>query len=336
MEKVGRNDPCPCGSGLKYKKCCLVRDVTAPAPDGVNAIVGELAESMKGRSFGSLKEAQAFAHWHVSRQNRQARADFEGLSPEQMNSLLYSPFDSPQIVTFPKLLDVVTAAPLARLFRLLIDALGESGLKSTSTGNLPRNFCREAALAFHGEEGYREVTRFGGINTEPDFPELHVTRLVAELAGFVRKYGGKFILGKNCRDLLATEGVQAIYPVLFETFVRQYEWGYQDRYPEFPFIQSSFLFTLLLLTRYGDQWRPDSFYVEHYLQAFPALLRDAPESSYWTHEELVGKCYSLRTLQRFAEFLGLVEIQRIGNRILPDEVKVRKLPLLDQIVRFHL
>jgi uncharacterized protein YecA (UPF0149 family) len=23
--KVGRNDPCPCGSGLKYKKCCGVR-----------------------------------------------------------------------------------------------------------------------------------------------------------------------------------------------------------------------------------------------------------------------------------------------------------------------
>jgi preprotein translocase subunit SecA len=20
--KVGRNDPCPCGSGRKYKKCC--------------------------------------------------------------------------------------------------------------------------------------------------------------------------------------------------------------------------------------------------------------------------------------------------------------------------
>ena len=20
--KIGRNDPCPCGSGLKYKKCC--------------------------------------------------------------------------------------------------------------------------------------------------------------------------------------------------------------------------------------------------------------------------------------------------------------------------
>lgn len=23
--KVGRNDPCPCGSGKKFKKCCLFR-----------------------------------------------------------------------------------------------------------------------------------------------------------------------------------------------------------------------------------------------------------------------------------------------------------------------
>jgi uncharacterized protein len=23
MSQVGRNDPCPCGSGLKFKKCCL-------------------------------------------------------------------------------------------------------------------------------------------------------------------------------------------------------------------------------------------------------------------------------------------------------------------------
>ena len=27
--KVGRNDPCPCGSGKKYKKCCLDKDVYA-------------------------------------------------------------------------------------------------------------------------------------------------------------------------------------------------------------------------------------------------------------------------------------------------------------------
>ncbi len=24
MAKIGRNDPCPCGSGKKYKRCCLL------------------------------------------------------------------------------------------------------------------------------------------------------------------------------------------------------------------------------------------------------------------------------------------------------------------------
>ncbi|MEK7214061.1 MAG: SEC-C metal-binding domain-containing protein, partial [Chloroflexota bacterium] len=26
MSTVGRNEPCPCGSGRKYKHCCLVRE----------------------------------------------------------------------------------------------------------------------------------------------------------------------------------------------------------------------------------------------------------------------------------------------------------------------
>lgn len=30
MSKPGRNDDCPCGSGKKYKKCCLSRSITIP------------------------------------------------------------------------------------------------------------------------------------------------------------------------------------------------------------------------------------------------------------------------------------------------------------------
>ena len=29
MAKTGRNDPCPCGSGQKYKRCCLPREAAA-------------------------------------------------------------------------------------------------------------------------------------------------------------------------------------------------------------------------------------------------------------------------------------------------------------------
>ena len=38
MAKIGRNDPCLCGSGLKYKRCCLPRETAAAAPV---EIVGE-------------------------------------------------------------------------------------------------------------------------------------------------------------------------------------------------------------------------------------------------------------------------------------------------------
>lgn len=30
MAKIGRNDPCPCGSGKKYKQCCLGTEVRTP------------------------------------------------------------------------------------------------------------------------------------------------------------------------------------------------------------------------------------------------------------------------------------------------------------------
>jgi hypothetical protein len=29
--KTGRNDPCPCGSGLKWKKCCADKEAAAVA-----------------------------------------------------------------------------------------------------------------------------------------------------------------------------------------------------------------------------------------------------------------------------------------------------------------
>ncbi len=32
MQKTGRNDPCPCGSGKKYKQCCLPKDAAAASP----------------------------------------------------------------------------------------------------------------------------------------------------------------------------------------------------------------------------------------------------------------------------------------------------------------
>ena len=38
--KIGRNDPCPCGSGKKYKNCCLRKD-TMSVPEQIRYAVKE-------------------------------------------------------------------------------------------------------------------------------------------------------------------------------------------------------------------------------------------------------------------------------------------------------
>ncbi len=67
MKKFGRNDPCPCGSGKKYKQCCLkaeqakiTSDRSEAVPKAINWLFtkyGQIArEALDERFFGGLDE----------------------------------------------------------------------------------------------------------------------------------------------------------------------------------------------------------------------------------------------------------------------------------------
>ncbi len=77
MAKTGRNDPCPCRSGQKYKRCCLPRDEAAAAvlaregPSSVtSAAIGVEVDGLDDASngvidlieAGRLDEAEQAAH----------------------------------------------------------------------------------------------------------------------------------------------------------------------------------------------------------------------------------------------------------------------------------
>lgn len=47
-EKVGRNDPCPCGSGRKYKKCCLGQEAGVAAGAEVTLAPGDKLVEVDG------------------------------------------------------------------------------------------------------------------------------------------------------------------------------------------------------------------------------------------------------------------------------------------------
>lgn len=335
--KIGRNDPCPCGSGIKYQKCCADHQKTSQQSSGTGAIMDEVREALAGQNFASIEEANAFLGQYMQQSNQAPKDDFHGLSSEQMHRFLHFPFDTPHLIDFPSRLDVVPHAPILTLFALLIDAIGDQGLKATATGNLPRSFCQGAAHAFLGEEKYRERTRLGAIRSEAEFFPLHVTRLVAGLAELIRKHKGKFILSKACRKVLAEQGIAGIYPLLFRAFVREYNWAFRDHWPEIPMIQHSFLFTLYLLKKNGAEWQSSLFYEDRFLQAFPMLLQEVqPVGEYFSPEKVLRICYSLRCLDSFAGFMGLAEIERDPANRYADHFSLRKLPLLDHVVQFHL
>jgi hypothetical protein len=56
MSKANRNDPCPCGSGKKYKKCCGVKEVECKKPR--LGSVRPLLPDVSGSKSASLKLAQ--------------------------------------------------------------------------------------------------------------------------------------------------------------------------------------------------------------------------------------------------------------------------------------
>jgi hypothetical protein len=168
--KIGRNDPCPCGSGRKYKNCCLEDQGSGLPNEGPAGVFAEIHQALQRRQFSSLEEVRSFTDCFMRQRNQASLDDFQGLSPEQMHRFLTFPFDSPELLTYAPLVAPDSSAPILTLFGLLAEAVGEKGLKATATGNLPRNVCREAALSYWGDETYRENTRYAGINKEDDFP----------------------------------------------------------------------------------------------------------------------------------------------------------------------
>ncbi|MEA5114647.1 MAG: SEC-C metal-binding domain-containing protein [Geobacteraceae bacterium] len=71
MEKTGRNEPCPCGSGKKYKKCCLEKEQAAAsrkreaantAPAVLEWLAAQLPEQVReaveDQFYGGLKKSE--------------------------------------------------------------------------------------------------------------------------------------------------------------------------------------------------------------------------------------------------------------------------------------
>ena len=70
--KTGRNDPCPCGSGKKYKKCCANRSAPSMLQDMKEDIHGladleQISEGPINREYRvrSTSLSEKIVQWHL-------------------------------------------------------------------------------------------------------------------------------------------------------------------------------------------------------------------------------------------------------------------------------
>jgi hypothetical protein len=313
MNKVSRNDPCPCGSGKKYKKCCIGKVLQFPIPNSFeekqsyssNDFMEKVKKHFAENKFNSLEEMNEELGTISKNFNSQGQDDFLGLSPTQMHKVLNSPLSLDNEIfkielESEKELDQVPIFNQALYFLRKIQEAGD--LKATQKGNLPKLFVVDLYEKFFFKDKYTIRP-----NREDDLPQMTRLKLLLEISGLIKKRNNKFSLTKKGAIIFEENKKIELFELIFINFANTFNWAFLDGHSELNLIQRSATFNFLLLNKKCRDWTLDRDLGQFYLRAFPAITSEVADSSYSTPEKQVISCFSLRFLNRFCLPLGIVD-----------------------------
>ncbi|MEA1910584.1 MAG: SEC-C metal-binding domain-containing protein [Spirochaetota bacterium] len=311
---VGRNDPCPCGSGKKYKKCCLGKEKTLMesqgTPNMATDIINQFKDKLDETPFSTLEELTNFAKTAVKENNSSAVDDFLGLTSSQMYGILYSHFlSSDDILSLAGGNDIdpqlLLEIPIIKQTLYIMSKLGESekGVKATKTGNLPRSLVQAFYFDFSGtvEEFY------GKPMSQRDVRELDLLVFALKETGLIKIRTGWISLTKKGKNLLVKKEYFNLYSKLFHFYGDQLDWlstTYLDE--TFGIIQQALSFSLYILREKAENYISEVEITEYFHKAFPQV---GDVSVVFVPFFLDGFCF----------YFGLVE--RDGPRTLSDRRK---------------
>lgn len=329
--KQGRNDPCHCGSGKKFKHCCMdnVSKQHAQVFDDVEAMLAMNPNL-------SLDELNAALQHKVQDRNNQPHPDFCGVTPTQMANWLYAPFEQLQWVTISTP-DSLSASPVMRYLALIFDEamVQEGSFKATSKGNLPTKLVKQAS-ALLPEFAVAQfpvnisISEFAGSN-EDKFNALHYTRVLAEISGIIYRRSGRYHVKKSAQKQYQTHGIQAFFKPMVEAAISKYNWGYFD---SFEYDVDLRTFWLFMLWRIQSHNSVDQL-VKEVMTAFPDLLLAFPTDDYFSPERNLSMLIESRFIERFLQFWGFMTIE--PRRYINDESTTKAVqvqPLLKHSFQF--
>jgi hypothetical protein len=319
MSKLSRNDPCSCGSGKKFKKCCIDKVLSFPMTDSFedkrssssNDFMEIVRQHFQENKYNSLEEINAELGVISRKFNSTGKDDFFGLSSTQMHKVLYSPLNLDNEIFKIDLesadeLDQVPIFNQAVYFLRKIQEAGE--LKATQKGNLPKLFVIDLYEQFYSTDKYARKP-----NKEEDLSQVTRLKHILDISGLIKKRSNKFSLTKKGTAILEENKKIELFELIFLNFSNNWNWGFMDGYADLNLIQQSVAFNFLLLHKKCDGWTLDKDLGEVFLKAFPSIIREVPDTSYFTPEEHVINCFGSRFLNRFCLPFGILELKDEKN-----------------------
>jgi hypothetical protein len=126
----------------------------------------------------------------------------------------------------------------------------------TSSKNLTRQFVSEMVDLLLEEKEREFLWRYSKVLNEQDVQALHIPRVVAQVAGALRRYNGQFVVPKKACRLLRPEHAGVLYRDLFIAFFRRFNLAYASGYgPDAGALQQNVPYALYRLGVVASDWR---------------------------------------------------------------------------------
>ena len=337
--KIGRNDPCPCGSGKKYKHCCLSKIPAMtnnnmleqnPYDDGsyqpmditednesflmqkITDLMSEIIPDEPLPVIEASKYFQELTAW-ASDPKDAANLDFSPL--QVMNSFLNTLDDLPELFelndTFTR--EDIEDVPLMQyLAYLLFLHTQESGgvLELTAKGNY-----RQSTVLKFNSYIYEDSMDLSKVSLEDNSNNLQLAHQLIIDLGLVEETARKSCLTTKGLHAALHGDLSHLYSKVVQLYFDEYDWiGYSylevlDIYI-LDTIQDTALFSLNLLARNALHYISNEDLYGKFARAFPFFdemtkaVITKPNPSYFYHYIFI---------LRFCMFLGLVEEEETAD-----------------------
>lgn len=276
-----------------------------------------------------MDDLQQYLNQFIERENNRGLPQFERYSPIEIEYLIHYPFEPNSPIALLKGTDSdYDKIPILNQVKYLLNRINETkSIKLTQAGYLPTKLVR--VTLDQNFLNLNDPERNFIANKELDSPFLHLTMNLMTISGLIKKQNGTISLPAKTKRIL--DNNEALFRKIFETFVLKYNWAYNTWGNEEKIGQLGFGFTLVLISKYGNIYRPYSFYAQKYFTAFPALLSSV-NSLYGSSQEFAYEIYRLRSFTSQNKYFNLFDVQDNEDWKNP-KVLVKKSVLFDRLIK---